>query len=251
MSNVKISLVIPAYNEEKYITPTLKTVTIAKEKYEKAFNKTVEVIVVDNDSTDNTGKIAKEYGCKIVNFKKHNIAAVRNAGAKKATGKFIAFVDADSSILHENTFINIHKNLENQKNFGGGSKIIPDKINSIIGSFGFGLFDYIVYCIWARISGIQAGLFYLRKKDFEELKGFDESYYALEDRDFALRMKKYAKEKNQKIINLNDRLIISSRKNNMISSLKMFKLLLKMQGKDAVKNRENVYESFYDVENLR
>jgi len=251
MLRPKISLIIPAYNEEKYIRPTLESVNRAKALYEKTMKEKVEVIVVDNDSTDKTAEIAREYGCRVVHFKKHNIAAVRNAGARKARGEYLAFVDADSSIIPEDTFINIHKNLEDKNVFGGGSRMRPDKINSVFGLFGFGLIDFLLYILAVDLRGLGLVLFYLRKSDFEEMKGFDESFWALEDKDFGIRMKKMAKAKKQKLVHLKKPVITSTRKNKAISFSKMFRSYLKLMEKNGVKKEENVHNMFYDVDNLR
>jgi len=252
MSKPKISLIIPAWNEEKYISPTLESANRAKSTYQTTMNENVEIIVVDNDSTDKTAEIAKEYGCKIVRFKKHNLAAVRNAGAKKAKGEYIAFVDGDSSIITEDTFINIHKNLEKKEIFGGGSAMRPDKINSFFGLCGFGALDLIRLYYYLHLRKLSLILIYLRRLDFEKLNGFDETFLILEDGDFAIRMKKRAKEKNQKIVHLKKPVIVCTRKNKLLSFSKMMSLNLKIYfKKDAVKQKECAYDLMYDIDNLR
>lgn len=85
-----ISIIIPTYNEEKYIGNTL--LSIKKQILPR--NVSVEVIVVDGKSTDNTVKIAKKYGCKII-VKKSNIAQARNIGVDASKGEFTLFLDAD------------------------------------------------------------------------------------------------------------------------------------------------------------
>jgi len=246
-----ISLVIPAYNEEKYIVPTLESINKAIKKFKEKYYKNIEVIVVDNDSNDKTAEIASSYGCKVVKFKKHNIAAVRNAGAKHAIGKYIAFVDADRSIIHENTFNDIYEKLQNPKIYGGGSKLIPDKFNSFFGFFGFGVIDFLLYHIRIIFNGIGTGLIYLRKNDFDKLGGFDESYWALEDYDFVLRMKECSKQKKQKTKQLKKPIIVCSRKNCKINLKNMFSLYIKLIKKDGCKDKDKVSGYLYDVENLR
>jgi len=175
MVQPKISLVIPACNEEKYICPTLESVMQAKQQYEHICSEQVEIIIVDNNSTDATTDIARDYGCKVVRFPKHNIAAVRNAGAAQATGEYIAFVDADSSIIPRDTFLSIHTNLENPCVFGGGSRMRPDTLRKVFGVFGFGLLDLLTYYVLIDLRGLGLVLFYLRKTDFEVMNGFNET----------------------------------------------------------------------------
>jgi len=79
------SIIIPTYNEEKYLPAllqSLKDQTI----------KPKEVIVVDAYSKDNTAEIVKRYGYKLVLSKKKGPAAQRNYGAQIATGKFLFFL---------------------------------------------------------------------------------------------------------------------------------------------------------------
>jgi len=88
----KISVVIPAYNEEKNIALCISSLLGQK-------NKDVEIIVVNDGSTDNTEKIAKIFSeyVKIINVKKRSgVANARNIGVKAAKGDVVAFIDADS-----------------------------------------------------------------------------------------------------------------------------------------------------------
>lgn len=90
MSKKNISLIIPAYNEEKYIWTCLEYVLKNWGWYLH------EIIVVDNNSTDNTSKIAKTYpGVKVVSETKKWTSAARNRGYLEASGEILAFIDAD------------------------------------------------------------------------------------------------------------------------------------------------------------
>lgn len=97
---VKWSIIIPVLNEEKYLPKLLDS--IKRQDF-----KDYEVIVVDSDSKDNTIKLAKEYGCRILKGKRGNPGTNRNIGAKAARGKNIIFFDADvilpERFLRENT----------------------------------------------------------------------------------------------------------------------------------------------------
>jgi len=76
---MKLSVVIPAYNEEKYLPATLAALKDALESIEDS-----EIIVIDNESTDATREIAESYGARIVDEHEHNIGKVRNTGANAA-----------------------------------------------------------------------------------------------------------------------------------------------------------------------
>jgi len=87
---MKISVIIPAYNEEKVIKDCLNSLVRQSEKPN-------EIIVVDNNCTDKTVSIVKKYQqVKVVKEKKAGITAARNAGFNAATGDIIARCDADS-----------------------------------------------------------------------------------------------------------------------------------------------------------
>jgi len=88
----KVSAVISAYNEEKNIEHSLKSLAFA-----------VEIIVVDNSSTDKTAEIAKKYTAKVFS-QKNNPAEIdlqKNFGFEKATGDWILSIDADEDVSKE------------------------------------------------------------------------------------------------------------------------------------------------------
>jgi glycosyltransferase involved in cell wall biosynthesis len=88
---VRFSIVIPCYNEEKYIAKTLKSIN------QQDFTGDFEVIVVDNNSTDNTATIAKKYGAKIVKESRPGVCWARQAGTEASNGEIIISTDADTT----------------------------------------------------------------------------------------------------------------------------------------------------------
>lgn len=88
---MKISVIIPAYNEENYIAKTLQSVT------ENASADLLEIIVVNNASTDKTAEIAGRYkNVRVVNEPKKGLTRARQAGLTAANGEVLACIDADS-----------------------------------------------------------------------------------------------------------------------------------------------------------
>ncbi len=85
-----VSIVIPAYNEEKNILPTLTSIVKNKSKY------SVEVIVVNNNSKDNTESIVRATGVKCVNEYTQGYVPARTAGLKAATSIYVINADADT-----------------------------------------------------------------------------------------------------------------------------------------------------------
>ena len=97
----KITVIIPVYNVENYLERCLKSIL-----YNTYTN--LEIICVNDGSTDNSKKILEDYSQRdkrviVINKKNNGISSARNAGIKIATGEYIAFVDSDDWI-HEKYF---------------------------------------------------------------------------------------------------------------------------------------------------
>ena len=106
---MKISIIIPVFNEQENIKELLNSI-----KKNKVKNK--EIIVVDDGSTDNTREILKKFGnfIKYIHIKKSGVAKARNVGIKHSSGSLIFFFDGDV-ILKENTLITFIKCFKKNK----------------------------------------------------------------------------------------------------------------------------------------
>src|SRR5882757_8458312 len=93
-----ISIVIPAFNEEGYLGETLTSINRAKALLQDEGSLPTEIIVVDNDSDDSTADIARALGATVARETQHNVAKVRNTGAKLSNGDVLVFVDADTVV---------------------------------------------------------------------------------------------------------------------------------------------------------
>lgn len=89
----KVSIIIPAYNEEKFLPNCLESI----EKLDYPDEK-IEVIVIDNGSTDATREIAERHGAILLENSTMNVSGLRNLGVQEAAGEILAFVDADCSV---------------------------------------------------------------------------------------------------------------------------------------------------------
>lgn len=94
------SIVIPAYNEERYIKNTILSLK------QQSYNGNVEIIVVDNNSTDKTVKIAKNAGVIVIEEPQIGVCFARQAGTEYAKGSIIISTDADT-IFHKDWLNNI------------------------------------------------------------------------------------------------------------------------------------------------
>jgi glycosyltransferase involved in cell wall biosynthesis len=186
MSEPTLSVIIPAWNEEKYVGTAIESLKRAASVYQRERGCTVEIIVVDNNSSDRTGDVARQHGVQVVHEPVNNIGKARNAGAKAARGKYLAFCDADNQVT-KNLLVLIHDHLENPKIAGGGTWIEPAKRNLKINFF------YFLWGIYVRCSRVGVGMMHCRKADFETFGGFDETIYAAEDVQLAYDLKKIGK----------------------------------------------------------
>src|SRR5436190_23251811 len=92
---MKISIVVPAFNEEKLLPASLRAINAAREALHARGWET-ELIVCDNNSTDRTAEVARAEGARVVFEPVNQIARARNCGAAAATGDWLVFIDADS-----------------------------------------------------------------------------------------------------------------------------------------------------------
>src|SRR5215472_15682740 len=95
MHTMRVSIIVPAFNEERLIGGSLARVNEAKPAIE-AKHWDTELIVCDNNSTDATAELARAAGAKVVFEPVNQIARARNRGATAATGDWLIFIDADS-----------------------------------------------------------------------------------------------------------------------------------------------------------
>lgn len=118
-----ISIIVPVYNVENYIEECIKS--IINQTY-----KNIEIIVINDGSTDRSGIICSIYAdkdkrIKLINTKNNGVAKARNIGIKSATGKYITFVDSDDYVSEKYIEIlyNILKKTESQISQCGAIKI--------------------------------------------------------------------------------------------------------------------------------
>ena len=92
---MKLTIIIPAFNEEAYLPSTLDSIQTAAAQLRSDSDAEVDTIVVDNNSEDDTAAVAQSKGATVVHEPVQGIARARNAGAHHADGDVLVFVDAD------------------------------------------------------------------------------------------------------------------------------------------------------------
>lgn len=180
---MKFSVLVPAHNEEAYLGACLASIEASARPYEGQ----VETIVALNRCTDRTEEIARTHGAAVVREDARNLARIRNAAARAASGEILVTIDADST-RSANMLSEIDRALAREDAIGGGVPLIPDRLSLGIVLTWLMLVPYAL--LRHRVSG---GLFWCYRKTFEAIGGFDESMVSGEDLDFALRLKAYGK----------------------------------------------------------
>jgi glycosyltransferase involved in cell wall biosynthesis len=201
---MSISVIVPAYNEERYIGETLNNLNRARDFLLKRKGISTEIIVVDNGSTDSTASIALSSGAKVINESQRNIARARNAGANGASGDLLVFVDADVSVP-ESLLCRITEAMKDEGCVGGAvdTNYQPDKLLVKI---------YLrAWRLLGKLAGMAQGATQFCRRDiFVRLRGYDETMYMGEDIDFYWRLKRFAKLRHFRVCFIRDIQVIPS-----------------------------------------
>lgn len=181
---MKISIVIPAFNEEKLIgkcVEAVKNQTFPKEEY--------EILVIDNNSTDKTAEIAEKLGATVVPYnKRQGFSFAKQFGTLAAKGEIIAITDADS-IPDANWLETIDRLIQNKNLMCIGGTVLSAE-GALVN------FPFILYDFFARInqlfgiSLIWGPNMAVRKNAFIQVGGFNTKLKTSDDWEFILRIQK-------------------------------------------------------------
>jgi glycosyltransferase involved in cell wall biosynthesis len=177
-----ISFVVPAYNEEKYLAATLRSL----HESARATGEAYEIVVADDASTDATAEIADELGARVVTVEKRQIAATRNAGARASSGDMLVFVDADTTV--DAPVVAAAVAAMRAGAIGGGAEV----------RFGdaprWAHIGVKILIPFFRIVKWAAGCFvFCTREGFEKTGGFDETYFAGEEIIFSRALKRHGR----------------------------------------------------------
>lgn len=230
----KYSFIIPAYNEEALIGRTIDVLRESASCLTGGF----EVVVANDDSSDRTAEIAREKGARVIDVKKRQISAVRNAGASVATGEALVFVDADT-LVPKPTLHRLEKLLNDSRVVAGGAFMDFDVPPAIWGVIAVRIFTFFYF----RIARLAAGGFlFVRREAFDQAGGWNERYFAGEEIHLSRALKKLGKFRI-----IREPVITSARKFRMKSRrehLALFKHLART-GKKGWESREGL-DMWYD-----
>jgi glycosyltransferase involved in cell wall biosynthesis len=220
-AELKISVVVPAFNEEKLIAASLAAIRNAMSGFSDKGWET-ELIVCDNNSTDRTAELARAAGAIVVFEPVNQIARARNCGAAAASGEWLVFVDADSYPSPELFAEVAAAIISGTCLFGGVTVKMQGRHPSA--RIGTALWN----CI-SRIGKLAAGSFiFCETAAFRRIGGFDNRFFASEEIDLSQRLKSIARSSGKRAIILHRHPILTSdRKVRLYSSRELLRLLMR------------------------
>lgn len=219
---MRLSVVIPAWNEERRLPGCLAALQAALAAT-AAPGRDTELIVVDNNSTDATAALAAAAGARVVFEPVNQISRARNAGAAAATGDWLLFVDADSEVS-AGLMAGLWEQIEGGRVIGAGSTLamtgLPWWAALMLGTWNL----VSRSCRWAAGS-----LLLCRREAFAAAGSFSEKLYAAEEIDLSRRLKRRARRQGLGFVILHRHpLLTSGRKLELYSGGEIAAQLLRL-----------------------
>lgn len=175
-----ISFIVPAHSEELWIGNCLGSILTTMEAIAEPY----EVIVVDDASTDATLRIAEQMGARTIRVEHRKISAVRNAGARAASGEEFFFVDADTKV--NEGAVSAALAVLRSGAVGGGCVFDFDGPTPL-----WGRIILRIGVTLGRLLQLTGGCFLFCTRDaYAATGGFSENLYAGEDMEFVQALKK-------------------------------------------------------------
>lgn len=178
-------MVVPAYNEEKYIRRTLQA--LRDQTYTN-----FEVIVKDGKSADETVRIARRLANRVVSSRDLSAADARNQGARFAEGEILVFMDADT-FLPADALERFHALMGKEEVVGASCRKIPQGRN-ILDRF---MYEFVNLSTFVsnkmRLGGAHGNCMLMRRSVFQKVGGFNPDIIVAEEQDLVRRALRYGR----------------------------------------------------------
>jgi len=222
-----LSIVIPAWNEERTLPATLAALRAAVD----ALDCGAEILVVDDGSTDATAAVAEREGARVLSGHWRQIAAVRNAGARETRGRYLVFVDADTIV----PAATLRRAVEVMRGgaVGGGANVVLDA--PAPWAIRVPLW---IFMTTYRLLGHAAGCFVFSTREaFEAVGGFDERFFASEEIGLTKRLRAMGR-----FVKIRPPVVTSARKVRLYEPLPLLRqsISLLLRGPAAWQSREGL-----------
>jgi glycosyltransferase involved in cell wall biosynthesis len=252
---IKISVVIPVYNTEKYLKECLESVL-------NQSLKGIEIICINDGSTDNSLKILESYSkndsrIKIINQKNMGLSEARNSGIKIARGKYIHFLDSDDFYTNNDTLSILYKTIEKKEldilffdivlYYEKSNIELKQRSNNLEENKIYSGQEILINYIENENVASSSWSKLFRRKLLEESNMLYQKDIYFEDGEFLIRIL----SKVQKIEVIKENLItIRERENSITSSFKkeyISSIVTIFQTIDKIKNIEDYKKEFYKL----
>lgn len=198
-----VSIVIPAFNEERLLPATLAAVDRARTVLTSR-GWASEVIVCDNNSSDRTAELARMGGARVVFEPVNQIGRARNAGAGAAAGDWLVFIDADSE-PSPGLFADMAAAIDSGRVLAGGSTLRTERL-----SVWYSVFASL-WCAWSRLAKHMAGSFiFVETRAFRSIGGFSATLFAAEELELSSKLKAMARSEGRKVVILHRHPLLTS-----------------------------------------
>jgi glycosyltransferase involved in cell wall biosynthesis len=176
------SIVIAAFNEEKRLPNLLQSIK------QQSFKGKIEVIVVDNNSTDQTAKIACQWGARVLKEKRQGTGPTKNKGCLAAKGRYLAIFDAD--VVIPNWWLEkAYQHLNNsQIALTGGPYLYQN-----LPRFLWPINKFLYLNLLKIFKNIPGGNMAFRKTDFQKVGGIPADLFSGEDIYLSFRLSRLGK----------------------------------------------------------
>lgn len=187
MPEFEYAIIIPAWNEAEFIQLCIASAQNAM----SGIDYKGQLIVVDNNSTDDTAQLATKAGAQVVFEPINQISRARNAGAAAADASIYVFVDADSTICAD-LLKNAIDAVVLRNMVGGGANVSVDRPVRLTARIGFEGWNWV-----SRQFKLAAGCFvYCRADAFVDVGGFSLKLYAAEELKLSRALKRWGRSRN-------------------------------------------------------
>jgi glycosyltransferase involved in cell wall biosynthesis len=238
---LKISIIVPAFNEEKLLASTLASIKTASASF-TSIAWEVELIVCDNNSTDRTAELAAAAGASVIFEPVNQIGRARNRGASAATGDWLIFVDADSHPTAE-LFAEVAEAIQSGWFLAGGCTV------RLEGPYPVAKLITATWNVLSRIRKWAAGSFiFCDRAAFQKIGGFNNELFVSEEIDLFKRFHGLAKQARKRIVILHHHpLLTSARKMHLYSKREHLRFLVRtiLQSGKSLRKREECF-TWYD-----
>jgi cellulose synthase/poly-beta-1,6-N-acetylglucosamine synthase-like glycosyltransferase len=210
---LKLSVIVPAFNEERLLADTLRHILEASAAFlERGWHR--ELIVCDNNSTDATAQIARASGATVVFEPVNRIGGARNRGAAAASGDWLLFIDADCKPCRE-LFELVAFEIASGDCLVGGSTVVLEGDLPWANRFA-GIWNWVS----KRFTLLAGSFIFCEAAAFREVAGFSNELFAAEELDLSSKLKAVAAEHNKRVVILDAHPLVTSARKLQLYTLR-------------------------------